>query len=462
MSYSWQSIKKASWILKKHCIWNIGNGEKTSIWEDNWVQPLVGGCIWSKRPENTPYQLVSDLIDNQNKAWKEEVIKQIFYPMEAKLICSMALPNYNQEDFISWKGTKDGHYSVKSGYQAILAWQEAQSPNPSSSNMDNTRWKKLWKLFVPPKQIHHIWRILNNAIPVRENLSNKGIRCDPLCPLCNSKIETINHIFLECEWTRQIWFVSPLTINYEFLQIKTISSWFDYMMQNTTAIDMQTISTILYGIWIARNEKVYKDKHVPPTEVVNRALKNLHEFQSHQGSKALAMNQGNTRHNNGWSPPPKGSLKLNVDAHSLSDGHWGLGLVLRQEDGNHVGAATRVRKGTDCVLLAEAMGLQEAMDIADRWQLQNTIIELDAKVIVDTIHSGRNPRTNWGCITTRCREWLKEKQNITVVWTKRSGNNVAYELAKWAAIEPNKDWGILAPYCILLHIQKDVSLLKSD
>jgi hypothetical protein len=111
----------------------------------------------------------------------------------------MALPNYNQEDFISWKGTKDGHYSVKSGYQAILAWQESQNPSLNSSNMDNTRWKKLWNLFVPPKQIHHIWRILNNAIPVRENLFTRGIRCDPLCPLCNTKIETINHIFLECE-----------------------------------------------------------------------------------------------------------------------------------------------------------------------------------------------------------------------------------------------------------------------
>jgi hypothetical protein len=47
------------------------------------------------------------------------------------------------------------------------------------------------------------------------------------------------------------------------------------MMQNSTAIDMQIISTILYGIWIARNEKVYNNKHVPPAEVVNRALKNL-------------------------------------------------------------------------------------------------------------------------------------------------------------------------------------------
>jgi ribonuclease HI len=194
------------------------------------------------------------------------------------------------------------------------------------------------------------------------------------------------------------------------------------MMQNTTAEDMQNISTILYGIWLTRNEKLYNGKQLPPTKVVNRALKSLHELQAHQGTRVLAANPVNTRHNTGWSPPPKGSFKLNVDAHSLSEGHWGLGLVLRRDDGNQVGAVTRVRKGTDCVLFAEAMGLQEAMKLVNRWKLQNTIIKLDAKVIVDVIHNGQNPRTNWGCITTKCREWLKEGQNITVLWTKRSGN----------------------------------------
>jgi hypothetical protein len=38
------------------------------------------------------------------------------------------------------------------------------------------------------------------------------------------------------------------------------------------------------------------------------------------------------RHNNSWSPPPNDVLKLNMDVHFVSDGHWGLGPVLRKED----------------------------------------------------------------------------------------------------------------------------------
>jgi hypothetical protein len=33
-SYSWQSIFKASWILKRGCLWLIGNGKDINIWED--------------------------------------------------------------------------------------------------------------------------------------------------------------------------------------------------------------------------------------------------------------------------------------------------------------------------------------------------------------------------------------------------------------------------------------------
>jgi hypothetical protein len=33
-SYSWQSILKASWILKRGCLWLIGNGKDINIWED--------------------------------------------------------------------------------------------------------------------------------------------------------------------------------------------------------------------------------------------------------------------------------------------------------------------------------------------------------------------------------------------------------------------------------------------
>jgi hypothetical protein len=35
MSYTWRSILKASWVLKKGGLWTVGNGADINIWTDN-------------------------------------------------------------------------------------------------------------------------------------------------------------------------------------------------------------------------------------------------------------------------------------------------------------------------------------------------------------------------------------------------------------------------------------------
>jgi hypothetical protein len=151
-SYSWHSIIKASWILKKGCLWNIGDGKNINIWEDKWFHKQFGSTIWSKKPDNTNYLTVSDLIDDQNKSRKEQTIHQIFYPSEADQICTIPLTSTDQEDFLNWQGTKDGNYSVKSGYQAVMDWNNKNLPQSTSNHYeDHPRWKKTMESPCSPK-----------------------------------------------------------------------------------------------------------------------------------------------------------------------------------------------------------------------------------------------------------------------------------------------------------------------
>jgi hypothetical protein len=52
-NYSWHSILKASWILKKGCFWIVGNGHNIKIWEDRWINPQAGNSTWTPKPDNT-------------------------------------------------------------------------------------------------------------------------------------------------------------------------------------------------------------------------------------------------------------------------------------------------------------------------------------------------------------------------------------------------------------------------
>jgi ribonuclease HI len=174
---------------------------------------------------------------------------------------------------------------------------------------------------------------------------------------------------------------------------------------------------------------------------MQRAMKILYEFKANQETRVLfdPIEAEKTRHNTCWRLPPKGTLQLNVDAHSLSDGRWGLGLLLCRDDGSTVGAVTRIRTGSDDALLAEFMGLQEALALIHQWNLPKTITEMDGKTIVNAVKSNAQPRTDWGNIVKLCMKKMKERNNVEVVWVSRLGNMAAHELAKWAKYEPNKE-----------------------
>lgn len=58
---------------------------------------------------------------------------------------------------------------------------------------------------------------MNNGLPVKRNLVQRGIRCDPLCPRCGNHIESISHTFMQCSWVQRVWFASPLTLNFQNL-----------------------------------------------------------------------------------------------------------------------------------------------------------------------------------------------------------------------------------------------------
>ena len=62
-----------------------------------------------------------------------------------------------------------------------------------------------WSFLVPPKIRVFIWLLSKNRILTKTNLNKRGWRGFQTCVFC-SHIETVNHLFLECQFVKQIWF----------------------------------------------------------------------------------------------------------------------------------------------------------------------------------------------------------------------------------------------------------------
>jgi hypothetical protein len=221
------------------------------------------------------------------------VINNLFYPFEANQILQLPLVDNLSKDELAWYGTKEGIYTVKSGYNAIIEWNFARD-NQSGSNTNNAEsmWKNLWNIKSPPKFLHFIWRIINQAIPVRDNLTTKGIRCCPICPRCNKALETIDHVFLRCDWTRAVWFGSPLTLKGDRINREmSVHNWIREILINNQKENIEIIIATFYHIWKARNMLVFQDKEVPVMTVVKLAVDSANEYIKHSTNKPQILPQ---------------------------------------------------------------------------------------------------------------------------------------------------------------------------
>jgi hypothetical protein len=295
-SFTWKSIHHALWILNKGCCWKIGSGTKVNIWNDNWLPQQNGYKILTPKDNHSP-TLVSDLIKKQPIIdWDSNVINNTFLPFEGSLIKQLPLTQESLEDQLMWPHTKDGYYSVRSGYNIINHWQDRVNCGTANANPHNLTWKKLWNIPTIPRHKAFLWRLINHSIPVRSALSHKGVPCPIVCPRCLTKEETIDHLFRDCDRARRVWFGCALGINFSSIQ-GSFTDWLLYCISSLKMEDLSHLSAIVYGIWFARNKLVFDNKDTDDKDIIEKALTSTMDYQKANLNPNKQENGNNIKNN---------------------------------------------------------------------------------------------------------------------------------------------------------------------
>jgi hypothetical protein len=206
-SFTWQSILAGVTTFKRGYIWRVGSGEKINIYTDPWIPSSPDRMIISPR-NNVVYTKVSQLIDPITGMWDETLIRDIFNSVDANRILQIPLHNNGFEDFIAWKFTKHGRFTVRSAYH--LQWRHqfgaraAQLSLPGSS-INNPVWKELWRLKVPSKIKVFAWRALHGILPLKSILVNHHVGTSGECPICSQAAEDIIHLLFKCPMAVALW-----------------------------------------------------------------------------------------------------------------------------------------------------------------------------------------------------------------------------------------------------------------
>lgn len=110
-------------------------GNSVKLWEDSWLPRSNHGYLHPIAPvPSTGPRMVADIIDWDHKTWNLVDIENLISVAEANEILSFPIGGKDTLDRLIWPHTKNGSYSVKSGYHWIIGNIKRAQPNRIESS----------------------------------------------------------------------------------------------------------------------------------------------------------------------------------------------------------------------------------------------------------------------------------------------------------------------------------------
>lgn len=124
-------------------------------------------------------------------------------------------------------------------------------------------------------------------------------------------------------------------------------------------------------------------------------------------------------------------IKINVDAALFEDlGNYSFGCVARNGSGDLVEAISVCRAGSLDPETVEALGVREALSWIKQKLWKKVIIETDCLAVVQSVRSSISMMSYFGGLINECKRLLEESSNVSLIFVRRSANNVAHYLAR--------------------------------
>lgn len=107
----------------------------------------------------------------------------------------------------SWNGK--GKLAVKSAYRVLSQEDVDLQQFPSMLGQEQQHqpvlWKKLWRLKIPAKATHFVWRACNEVIPCMDHLQQQRVPFINNCVFCHNSNESPMHVFVNCPFALACW-----------------------------------------------------------------------------------------------------------------------------------------------------------------------------------------------------------------------------------------------------------------
>ncbi|KAM6591439.1 hypothetical protein CsatA_014044 [Cannabis sativa] len=424
-SFIWKSIFETQELIKKGARRVVGPGTSISIQFDPWLEDT--SHPWVTTIANGMEQWkVNNLMVPGERCWDLEVISDIFNDRDKELILKTNIVQESTIDTWYWSLDLQGFYTVREAYHLLH-----QADVTNISDFEIKIWKIAWKLQVPPKVHQLMWRALTGCLATKVQLNTKHIPLDQLCPMCHQSSETIIHLLVLCPFARSCWQRSSL--NMASVSWTSFWDWFSQMILQHSTMAQEELLMVIWAIWHARNELVWREKSLSAAEVILLARVVLNQWRNAQQRRmgSLFVPSGSNIDLEHWVKPVMGKIKVNVDgAIFANDRKFGAAGVARDHDGRFIEAFTVLLEGCVDPVIAEVVGVKEALSWIKRHQWGRVDVETDSLVVVQAVRGSVFIPSPFGQHVSACRTLLASLPLVTINFVKRSVNKAAHCLAR--------------------------------
>ena len=183
-------------------------------------------------------------------------------------------------------------------------------------------------------------------------------------------------------------------------------SFFDLLeavLDHGSAFTVALVSTIAWSLWQRRNKIRVRQTSWPLHEISRRAKELVVEFfDIHKQPPRPAVQRPQVH----WTKPPRDFYKANFDAALFDSSNMaGIGVVIRDYNGNVIGALSQKIALPQSIEHAEALAASRAVAFAKELSLFEVIFEGDCLRIIKAINTMEPCHTLFGHIIEEIRSF---------------------------------------------------------
>ncbi|CAN6861486.1 unnamed protein product [Brassica oleracea] len=447
-SYGWKSLMYGRELLNQGMQINIGNG-LTTLLSDNWL-PTKPPRAPVLLPYTNPTLTVNTLINPETNQWDNEIISDLIEQQDHCLIQQQFLSGLQPEDTKIWSHTKDGNYSVKSGYYSTIGTSEnlPEVSPPLASHPDIA--KQIWKTETQPKLKLFLWRLFSGALAIKSTLRRRHINVDPSCVRCCNIDETPEHLFFHCPFAQSVWRLSgfPCTKILD-LSISMEDKFRDLLCitQNRQLDPLLRSRPIwtLWRLWKCRNELIFNSKVWSPGGLHSKVTDDLvdwHRFNqiptTPTGCTSITTTDQALK---SWQLPPADWVKCNYDvSHHHGRQESGMGWIIRNKFGIVLDCGMGRFEGRSTVEEGECTALIWAIQAAYSLGYKKVIFEGDNIQVTRCLQTASINLRLENYLKT-ISAWKSHFHNIRFMYRSRSANSCSDLLAKKSLTSDNA-WSV--------------------